>query len=773
MSCCEIANCIGKDHSDVNDDDDDDYDGDDMESSGMLFSEEAVDRKMNIRLVPLYDENGGFYEEESTVHLCRYLFPWPAARFCTYNLGLLDCGIRVTLPRLLARICGRGRGRRKTGSCSCWMFFLILALFATMYIAWTARSDLHAVVKSPCYVCDHKKADFRHMSIGKDDRQKKKRGVPELTRYGLYIHGVSCALDESEVKALDEERTRSLLCETRFETTSETTKTTPSSANDTEEDHHVNDRGRKSQKPHSIHSSLTDCSKRIDPGVIPPWTRYVRYIGVGLPEDLPGKNFIGGKLKKREEDWRNAIPTLWVVGFRGSGTTSLGRYLDFHPDVEVRRRQNEAGGVPWDDHFFAEIPYWDPPEIRAWMQRGWGEPTMADHQGVGKTRVELGPDYLWRTSSGAAGAVRRAVGHAPENARFLIVLADPVRLAREAHQRAVDSGVEPRTSFGQIVADELPRLAQCLWFGHGESEEQDQRMIEGLCGGGEPGRIGAPYLWRGLQAPFVHHWMRVATPGRYGQWYAIRSEDLMHNPNATLNRVLSHFVGLRKQDFGPVIERIWHPSTEVATALAPKATWVHSWNAHLPRTEYLNQVRKKTADHLLDSAQRAAKRWVPGLEASFKTAERLRRLHCRLSGFMDPDIVATQQCLSSSSSKSVVSRRGDSKDGKSTHKHHDRAKEEAMAELEREREEEERAIDALRDFYALDQERLMYLLDVMDRDRLSQQLRAHGSNAYSAGNEGIHNGRRENDGDNDADGIQSGTDPERFEEELRKFYLKQ
>jgi len=711
--------CFGNADDDANDDGD--------IGGFVLFNDEsdgAEGQKLNIRLVPSYDEDGNYDDWENTLHLCRYLFPWPAARFCTHTLGLLDCGIRVTLPRAVARMCGRGAGRNKRGGCSCLMFLLVAVFLLTAYIAWAARSDLHAVVESPCYVCDHTKARYRHLSPTKS--RSWREGAGAMDRYGMFVHGVSCALDASMVKALEEEQTRWALY-----------------SNHKKSDHN---RSRSEDSP-------TTTALPCVPSV--PWTRYSRYVGVGLRDDEASSKRSG---ENRDEDWRNAIPRLWVMGFRGSGTTSLAHYLDAHPDIEVRRQVLEAGAgtgessVPWDDHFFAEIPYWDPAEIRAWMRRGWGEPTMADHQGVGKTRVEVGPDYLWRASSGSAGAVRRAVSNAPEASNFLIVLSDPVRLVREAHQRAVDSGAEPRTSFAQVVAEELPHLAKCLWFGDAGPEEQAQRVVEGQCGGGEPGRIGAPYLWRGLQAPYVHHWMRTATPGRYGKWYAIRSEDLMQYPNATLNRALNQFAGLPLHDFGPVIERVWRPDSAVAKSLAPKATWVHSWRAQLPRAEYLNQVRKDAADRLLDSAQRAAKRWVPGLEAGLKTAEKLRRLHCRLSGFTDPSVVATQECLSAGSGGNGKRQRVGGRGRKHGDEDQKRREEE-----ERTKREEEEALDALRDFYAPDQERLMYLLDATDQDRLFRKHQ-HQQKINEFGG-GVEKQKQKDDVDMD--------------EKLREFYLKQ
>lgn len=606
---------------------------------------------IEFRVVPSYDEKGKYDDYRSDrVHLCRYLVPWPIARFCTYNLGLLDCGIRVRPPNILRRLFGcRGRA-----PCSCLTFILLLATLVLAFLAWRAHSNLGAIIDSPCYVCNHKhvlrKLRRGHSRLTGKDHQAI---LPHMDRYAQYVHGVACALDDHAVTDLDAE----------------------------------------------WRANITG-----------PYTQYARYRARVRPP-------LSEPREAEPEDWRNAIPRLWIVGVRGAGTTSLAHYLDAHPDIAVRYQivtgasathSDGEPAAPWDDHFFASVPGWKPWDLRAWLRRGWGEPTLADHQGLGKTRVEVGPDYLWRASSGAAGAVRRAIASADldARARFVVILSDPIRLVREAHRRAVDTGTESRSTLAEVVAEELPLVAQCLWRGEASPEEQAERLVSGQCGGGEPGRVGPPYLWRGLLSPFLEHWIRTTTPGRYGQWYAIRAEDLLHDPNGTLNRMVRDFMGLATHDFGPAVERAWHPDPGPGRDLAPQTTWIQSWRAHLPRVEYLKQMRKRTSDALLDAAERAARSWVPGLDAGLKATEKLRRLHCRLSGFLDPQIRATQQCLGSSSAKKT-------KPVEDEEEEEDKGDAAAKA--------EEQALEALRDFYAPYQERLMYILDATDADRISQQ----------------------------------------------------
>jgi len=414
-------------------------------------------------------------------------------------------------------------------------------------------------------------------------------------------------------------------------------------------------------------------------------------------------------------DWRNTLPTVYVVGFRGAGSTSFARYLDAHPDTSVRyqQQQQQGGGgeqeqktakgpvfgataTPWDDHFFASVPDWSPDELRGWVRRGWGPSSVRDNRGAGRLRVEVGPDYLWLAPTGAAASIRRASSsHARQ--QFVVLLADPVQLVREAHARAVDAGIESRTLLSEVVASELPRLARCLWWDKADAAEQAERVLSGLCGAASPGRLGPPYLWRGLLSVYLAHWMRTASPGQRQQWYFVRSEDLLQQPNRTLNRLGANFLGLDPYDYGPHVRRMWHPSPTVAKTLVPSAPWHQSWKAYVPRMEFIKRARKATMDALLDTASAAARKVVPGLEAGLKAREKLKRLHCRLAGLFkegDTPTGAAHDCLEQGAAGGQGA--GESKEP---------VDREALAQ------------EALRDFYAPYQAQLMDMVESIEDAR--------------------------------------------------------
>lgn len=724
--------------------------------------------RYEFRLFPDYDEEGGFVVEERRYHLCRYLVPWCVAR----ALNQAGCDLSFSVGRTAMRAAAAKRCR--------WIalvLVLAVALAGASYVAWRRGGELHEILHSPCYVCRRNRAHFApgpdddtpwwryrpHLGsrgggggegvemagAGEEESEEARRA---LSRYARYAHGEPCALSDSWVAAIDRELTGRWL----------------------------------------NHSVLQHAARAATPN---PWLRYDRlwsgavalsmWGGGGESEEGEGKAAVA-----LEEDWRNALPRLWVVGFRGAGTTSLAHYLGAHPGVEVRREAPAPGDgapVPWDDHFFAAVPHWAADEVRGWLRRGWGPPTLRDHQGRGRVRVEVGPDYLWHAATGAAGAVRRATSR--RRGLFLVLLADPVRLAREAYERAREAGTEDRASFADVVADELPALARCLWWDGAPPAEQRERLLSGHCGGAEPGRVGPPYLWRGLLSEFLAHWMRTATPGAAARrhWYFVRAADLLHQPNRTLNRVAQRFLGLPAFDFGPPAARAWHPPPPVVRRVAPEAPWAQSWRSYVPRAEYLRSLKKSVADGLLEGAERAAKRVVPGLEAGLAARDKLHRLHCRLAGYVDTRLLSTERCLrpeqppqqTPKDDEPPAPRRGRRRKGrgkgrgKGKGKGGDEEEEGAPApEVDEAQEREAQAEAALRDFYAPYQAQLMQLVDAVEDLRARFPLTWAEQRQLQEAHPGPPEASGEAQGDEGSDGGEGneGREDDR-EEALRKMYL--
>lgn len=634
--------------------------------------------EIELRCWPSYDAHGEYmdseYAEGRTLYLCRYLLPWFLARQLT-RVGL-NCGLRLSTGGLPGWALGTRAGRR--------FLFVLLLLALLLWVSWVAYGrgrERDAILASPCYVCNPGAPTRLAASSGGGgegailDWDQHPEATKALHAYASYVHGPGCALDDLWIEALDRNSTQAW-------------------------------------RNRSVGLGSSDS----------PWTRYDRLLSGAPRSPRPLHLDRGGR-----QDWRRALPRLYLVGFRGAGTTSLSHYLDAHPEVAVRHRSSANKGrhrqhqttngkitnkdsllatvsTPWDDHFFASVADWNSDELKAWVRRGWGPPTLRDHQGRGRLRVEVGPDYLWLASTGAASAVRRTRPPPDTEApRFLVLLTDPVRLVREAHARAVDAGVEDRESLATVVGQELPQLARCLWWDQADQAEQNQRVVSGLCGGaGEPSRLGGPYLWRGLLSAFVAHWMRAASPGDRRRWYFMRAEDLLQQPNRTLNRLGTDFLGIKPHDYGPQLRRIWHPEPAATRDLAPKAPWRQSWKAYVPRTEYLQRARKRVSDALLDAAGRAVRRVVPGLETALETREKLRRLHCRLAGFADTDRVSTQRCLAGDKTNSG---------GKAN------KQKESLTKQQQQQQRDEMAEEALRDFYAPFQQQLMAMVEAVEQAR--------------------------------------------------------
>lgn len=704
-------------------------------------------RQFELRLWPDYDAHGEFEDNEDgvpTLYLCRYLVPWCIARVLS-RVGI-NCGLRLSTGGLPGWALGTASGRR-------WLFFTILVILLVL-LSWTAFSrgrHTRAILASPCYVCNPKMIpdpDPERNWFLKDPMANET--VARLELYSRYAYGSLCALDDTWIRALERERTMEISAARQRELAAEKNGT----------------------------GQLQSCS-----GL--GWHRFDRWLpnrALPVKPDATQPEQTTGQKQQPQPwaDWRHTLPRVYVVGCRGAGTTSLRHYLDAHPDTAIRyqpelssaygqtgqhQQQPKTGrhrtkpvvgnkGAPWDDHFFASVPDWTPDELRSWVRRGWGAPSIRDHRGQGRLRIEFGPDYLWLANTGAATSIRRARLPDPDPwPKFLVLLRDPVALVREAYERAVDAGIEPEdSSFARVVARELPRLARCLWWDRATLSEQQERVVSGLCGAiGAPGRIGGPYVWRGLLPLYLAYWIRTATPGKLRQqWYFLRSQDLLQQPNQTLNRLAVQVLGLAPFDYGPFVRRVWHPSPSVVKQLAPGAPWRQSWKSYVPRLEMVQWARKRTTDALLDAASAAAKRFIPGLEAALKTREKLKQLHCRLAGLLEegqPTTHAGRDCMRPSETSSSSKANG--------------KEQQQFTEEERAAERDRLAEDALRDFFAPYQAHLMDMVESIEASRLDSAILQQ---RYK------HHDRPQNTNDAADDTNQSSDD--QLLQQLQSFYLQ-
>ena len=129
------------------------------------------------------------------------------------------------------------------------------------------------------------------------------------------------------------------------------------------------------------------------------------------------------------------LPTFVVIGARKSGTTSLWRYLDAHPQVFVPQDEKEP------KYFVAE---------RGWARgRAWYESLFAD-AGDALARGECSTDY---TAFPHYGGVPERMAALLPDVRLVYVLRDPVERMRSAYAYSLWLGTETRPIADALLTD--------------------------------------------------------------------------------------------------------------------------------------------------------------------------------------------------------------------------------------------------------------------------------------------------------------------------------
>ncbi len=216
------------------------------------------------------------------------------------------------------------------------------------------------------------------------------------------------------------------------------------------------------------------------------------------------------------------LPNFVVIGAMRSGSTSLYKYLQAHPDVFMPRKEI---------HFFDRK--WD---------RGlaWYESRFEDHAGQ-PAIGEATPTYLAEPA-----ALDRMVSTIPE-ARLIAVLRDPVDRAYSHYWMEHARGREPR-SFEQAVHDEL-------------------------AGRAGPGRARtADYLARG---EYVRQLADVTSRYSRSRLHVVLFDDLRDRPHETYAEVC-RFLAI---DDGFVPPRI---GERVNRYVAFRSLWVRGKRRELP-----------------------------------------------------------------------------------------------------------------------------------------------------------------------------------------------
>jgi len=664
----------------------------------------AKGRDLEIRLWPDYDDGYAYMDDNGLL----------VGRYSIYLCGCMPAGI----ARAISSVCcgcacfwwrldgDRGLGwiiSSRVGRTRLFAWITILTLILLGGMLWRRTGHLREIEESPCYVCRYPPA-FTDADRGEHGWLQRFLGVSPLpntgpksintmtatralARYAVYVHGPQCALDDSYVDALDQVAMKQWWAD-----------------------------WYRDVVPGSLHHKDT----------LDAWTLWDRYVSGG-PESVSA---VTDDPPHSDESSATAggIPRLFVIGCKGAGATSLMHYLSAHPQLWLPAG-SDGGPAGRQDHFFATITDWKPPELKVWVKESWppsgvpaapsnggdvvttdavskeedmhsaGQkrgkhrkrggrrnrkhkepikvgpvappaPTTSDPRvtharqraeaarrrdrrvrrarralGLRRTdkdnsggrsrrkrawgreerlRIEVGSDYYWAVGLGAAAAVRRA----QPDAKMVVLLSDPVRLVSEAHARAVEAGLETR-ALHEAVADELPALIRCLLWDAAGAEEQRERLLSGACGGLQP-IVGPPYVWRAMVSEYLEAWMRIL-PGRE-RYYFVRSADLLMQPNRTLNRLVTTFMGADEFDFGPHVQRVYKPRGTELRKMAG-AGWA-SVRSTVSRLDYIAELRKTASDALLATAVSTVERTVPGARTAASLLQTARLLHCKIAKTM-------------------------------------------------------------------------------------------------------------------------------------------
>ena len=209
------------------------------------------------------------------------------------------------------------------------------------------------------------------------------------------------------------------------------------------------------------------------------------------------------------------LPDFLIIGAQRGGTTSLYRYLCSHPEVAPAVLNkgihyfdtNYPKGERWYRTHFPTTTY------RAWMKRRAGVPRTITGEGS--------PYYVFHPQ----GAERIAA--CVPDARFILLLRDPVDRAYSHHQHEVARGFET-LSFEDALEREEERIAG----------EEDKMRADSAYVSFE--HQHHTYLARGRYLEQIQRWNSFLPAD---QLLVIDSADMFADPDGTYQQVLS-FLGL-------------------------------------------------------------------------------------------------------------------------------------------------------------------------------------------------------------------------------------
>jgi hypothetical protein len=239
--------------------------------------------------------------------------------------------------------------------------------------------------------------------------------------------------------------------------------------------------------------------------------------------------------------WR-PLPDFLVLGTKRGGSTSAWRYLEQHPQVlpMVARWQNLKS-----PHYF----YWHYAKGEAWYRSHF--PTQATRraaeQRMGRRVVtgESSPYYLFNPYVPA-----RVARDLPE-AKFIVLLRDPVKRAYSHYWERIDNDVEP-LGFADALAAEPKRQA-------GEAEKM----------AADPFYYSRPHDWytyreRGVYAPQLQRWFDAVGRERV---LVIVSEEMYRDPQPAMDEMAT-FLGIEPVVMPAFEQYNYRPSEPIDPAVA-------------------------------------------------------------------------------------------------------------------------------------------------------------------------------------------------------------
>jgi hypothetical protein len=138
------------------------------------------------------------------------------------------------------------------------------------------------------------------------------------------------------------------------------------------------------------------------------------------------------------------LPTFIVIGARKSGTSSLWRYMQAHPDVFVPEEEKEP-------KYFVEERGW--PLGRAWYERLFAGAREDQARGEFSTDYTVFPLY-----SGVPARMKALVPHA----RLIYIMRDPIEHLRSCYAYALWDGWESRP-IREALLNDARYLYECQY----------------------------------------------------------------------------------------------------------------------------------------------------------------------------------------------------------------------------------------------------------------------------------------------------------------------